>query len=542
MPEQMLTRISYVIARAGLIALVAIVGVENLEAQSNPTLRVINLLEPAANIDAWIDDAEPPVITRIEAPGASSARSLSPGLHNLKVGLSGTGRASAGTDLDLQLDVDSAYSVVLFGSSGSPLSLFDVRAQSLQPAPGTLLVRYVNSTGAPSDEYVMVDGSGTRHVVAPIPAGSASSYIQIVAGLVDFSVVRNGTDTIHRASASLAGGGIVTFIPYGSGPEYRIGFLAEKGGDAQNPLGIVRPRSDADIGRLRIVNLFRRNGGGGLRVIVGPPNGTLFESIPYASATEVRRLPFGERTLDILPEGGGDVIVESTIDVIAGVYRAVYVLGSDENDRVVVLTADATAAPQPGRATVRFLDGRPDTSSSRVLIRFSDGSRRTIEVSTFGAFTQYERRAAGDASVAILRANEDTILFAEGAIPPDASVTLVATTEPALFMVDDTDEEAIDPLPMFSRRTSVGLAAGSIPPAHLYPNPARSTTTIDLPRGSHGKIVVVDAIGRVVATYELTGNHVETIDVGSIPAGSYTLIAAEESGSILSRASLVIGR
>ena len=70
-------------------------------------------------------------------------------------------------------------------------------------------------------------------------------------------------------------------------------------------------------------------------------------------------------------------------------------------------------------------------------------------------------------------------------------------------------------------------AARPLPPAQLYPNPARRTATLRLPSGTvPSPLVLTDALGRAVRHYPAPAGGEVALDLLGLPAGLYLLHGA----------------
>ncbi|GGE98035.1 T9SS type A sorting domain-containing protein [Hymenobacter cavernae] len=77
----------------------------------------------------------------------------------------------------------------------------------------------------------------------------------------------------------------------------------------------------------------------------------------------------------------------------------------------------------------------------------------------------------------------------------------------------------------FSLVRTVQFAATANVKLSLYPNPAVTTTTLDLtqvPAASYS-VALLDQTGRTLSTQQLAGGAIHTLDVRNLPAGAYIM-------------------
>lgn len=505
-------------------------------------VRGVQLVSDAPSVDIYVDDITPATFQNVTYLSASRLLSVSPGEHNIKVAPAGTTKEAAVIEEDVVLNADSGY-VLLATGRITAVDLQPVllrRALSNEPAPGQTLVRFFNgSFGVEPLRVSIVDlaNNGTEYSARAfrqstgfrsIPGGAVRVYVRNAAG-----------DTLYRASGSLATGGVITLISSGdpATDNFRISVLAEKGESAVSPMPTLTKIADTEIGEIRIVNMYAGDDQP-LDVTIGG-GGTTFPAMSFASASEILTLPAGELDLRITPTGESTPIYEGTITIVGGLYRAAYIMGSSEdgNEDVVVLTADATARPAAGQASVRFLNAYADSAFFPVWIRYANGSEKHIPLSSYRTFTPYEKVVPGNVRVRFQEDEAAGPVYTSNLLADTLYTIVVAPgNDRDVFLVNDDFRGASPELTKFGILLSVdSRSLTTAPVLRVAPNPTTGSIRVSVgspvARAGTSVATLFDATGRVVARRSVETLRLDAgvpFDLSSLPAGIYQMVVTDE--------------
>ena len=514
----------------------------------NPVVRGVQLVSDAPPIDIYLDDITPATFQNVAFLAASQSLDLSAGTHNLKIAPAGTSKDAALVSQDFTFNTDTGYVLLATGL----LSNFDLqpvllrRPLSQLPAPGMALVRVLHgSPGVSPLRVSIVDLASGNTEFSSVSFRQNTSFQSIPGGAVAVYVRDGSGDTVYRATGSIATGGVVTLILTGDpdGDDFRISVLAERNESAVSPMPALAEVVNTELGDIRFVNVYSRQTGGiDVRIDANEP--VEFLNMPFASATDVRRLPAGEYPLTVTKSGESTPIYSGTIIVIGGLYRAAYVIGNEDNssDDVVVLTADASSRPTAGRSAVRFLNAYSDTSFFPVWLQYVDGNRH-LTLSSFGTFTAYDKVQPGAVSVRFSENTEERPIYT-GSVNADSIYTIVlaperdGVTPHAAYLVNDDFRGAIPQLVRFDVLSSVFAESGALADRiAIYPSVTSQYVSYSLETeslsGNRLVIRIVDERGESVGITEhraAAGFEVEgMIDCSQLPAGSYFFLLYAEN-------------
>ncbi len=526
-----------------------------LSAQIDPTVRGVHLVGDGPPIDVYLDDVTPAAFQDVNFLDASRALTIAPGMHNAKAAASGTPKDLAVIDQDYQFNIDSAYVVMATGR----LQTLDVapvflrRSLDRKPGPGSALVRFFHGApDAPEVSLSIIDISGG---VTTIPATSfrGSTTFQQVPGGAAVVYVIAGSDTVFRGRGSLINGGILTLIAAGDlGSEsFGIYVLGEQSEAAARPMDKLTPEVNTKQGSLRLVNMLE-NEGRGLDVVLGAEDPV---AVDFGSASAIMTLTAGETSIALYNRGeasGGTPLYQGSLEVIGGLYRAAYIAPGDTemNEDVVLLTADATAAPGPGQGSVRFLNLYNPGVFYKVSLEYP-ASNRTINTSGFGSFTPYDRISPGEVRLLLYETGAtDPLVTFFGTVNRDSAYTLALGPDRFLYRINDFERSGEGAVARYGVLTSVeSSGATSVSSLVVVPTPASTLARMQLPGGSDragaSMVTIVDALGRTVSTFSLAAGSSDQfwVDVSGWSTGTYRVIlSAPEGGPILARGVIAVVR
>jgi hypothetical protein len=107
----------------------------------------------------------------------------------------------------------------------------------------------------------------------------------------------------------------------------------------------------------------------------------------------------------------------------------------------------------------------------------------------------------------------------------DANVASKATG-PVYYRLQQVDTDGTS---TYSPVRTVSFAKAAVRSLSLYPNPAQTTTTLELsqlPTTSSVQVLVLDATGRTVLSTTLAGGVAQTLDVHTLATGTYNVVVS----------------
>jgi uncharacterized repeat protein (TIGR01451 family) len=120
----------------------------------------------------------------------------------------------------------------------------------------------------------------------------------------------------------------------------------------------------------------------------------------------------------------------------------------------------------------------------------------------------------------------------------DKGVASLATTGTVYYRLKQVD---LDGKAAYSPVRTVSFTKAAVASLSLFPNPAQTTTSLDLrqlPAGGSYQVSLLDATGRVVRTLTLGGGQLQSLEVSSLATGSYIVLVTgtQPDGSALRQA------
>ena len=520
--------------------------------QDDPTVRGVQLVSDGPAIDVYIDDVTPAAFQNVNYLDASRILTLAPGVHNAKAALTGTSKEMAVISQDYQFNADSAYVVIASGT----LQTLDVapvflrRSLARKPGPGSSIVRFFHGAPeAPPVSLAIVDISGNSTVYPATSFRGVTDFKSIPGGAAQVYVIA-GSDTVHRASGALVNGGVLTLIAAGDVAEETFGVyvLGEQSSEAARPMDRLTPAVSTETGRLRLVNMLENNDTEVDVVIDGRDPVTL----SFSGASDVLELPAGTRDLSVYTVGqssGGTPLYSGSVDVFGGLYRAAYIAaGGAGGNEVVVLTADATARPGQGQASVRFLNLFDPGTFYSVRLQYP-ASNRTVNLSGFGSFTPYDKVAPGMVTVSVTPDGQtDPLVTFSGPVRADTAYTLALGPDRGLYRINDFARSATGAVVEFQGVSSVN-AASTVTSVASSPNPATTSVRVFVPTGMIGGSQVVEVFNslgqQVLSRSERQSSGSEsiiTLDVEALLPGLYYFLLRGDDQTPTGAGSFTIAR
>jgi hypothetical protein len=527
------------------------------EPDTTATVRAVHMVSDGPKVDLYLDDISPAVFGNVEYRSATRAVRIQPGAHNVKITAAGTPKEAAVIDTDVDFGPDSAYAVVATGS----LLAIDVQAVTLsrkadrRPAPGSSFLRVLHaSTGASELDVRVKDVADVDHLIENVGYRTASDFITVPTGNARFDLTEPNGDTIYSASGIIPEGVVITLIAEGNPSEgtFRLHVLLETDSTGRTPMDTLRAIRTVSDGTIRLTHVAT-DISGPVDLYIDDATVPEVAGLRRLAASRHLVLAGGVHTFKVTKAGesAASPLLSREVEVIAGLYRSMVLIGSDSSSTLdfVTLTASPTSEPPPGKASVRFLNAREDSSVYDVDIDFSGGGTRSILSSGFGNFTSYESANAGKATVTVEeQADNPMMLKFTGDLPADATSTLIFVydgADPALYRLGDSDPALQDVMAPFSIVSAVRdqtVPKGSVVARHDAFSDYIEVTYHDLSlRSVSVRLHALD--GRTVrATNRETsfGTGRITIDAATLPSGVYVVELAGGPGSAVWTGTVVV--
>lgn len=166
------------------------------------------------------------------------------------------------------------------------------------------------------------------------------------------------------------------------------------------------------------------------------------DGVAYRQVTEYAVLPAGSHNIKVVPAGQTEpVVIEADLDLTAGTDTTVAALGALAEIQPLVLTDD-NAAPEAGKAHVRFVHASPDAPAVDVFVKNGPVLFADVAFGEVGAYVpvdadvyDIEVRVAGSDTVAldvsslVLRDGNVYTVFAMGLVGGDPTLEAVVSTD-----------------------------------------------------------------------------------------------------------------
>jgi len=301
--------------------------------EDESAVRVVHLASTFPTSDVYIDGGVPATIGDVEFREATAVTTIAAGQHNFRFGPAGFGIGSAVTNTDIDMSMDSVYT--LFGiDAGMTLQLGAValaREAALSVPSGMALIRFLNTMTSGDLPPAAVDITVTTGPpVMPITTvddlsyPTATAYTAVGAGEIRVSTSASDSPTFP---VTLPEGRIATLI---LGSDFETGesvlwVVYDDDQSAQSPVEEIRALKSA----------VPTTGGGvsGLAVSPNPTTGTVRFRIGTTQSAMARISiydPIGRSVWSEVHsvESVGETVSLSVADLPTGVYTIV-VTGSD---------------------------------------------------------------------------------------------------------------------------------------------------------------------------------------------------------------------
>ena len=517
-------------------------------------LRVVHAVSDGPPVDLYLGDTL--TASGLSFLDASPLVGIDSGYYTIGVTLEGQPLGNAVLNTTLDMNADTAYTIVAVGSLlGAQLDALTLKRRvDLAATDSTILLRFLHAGFAVEGvDVAITDSSGG--VVTSMSAlfRVPTDYIVVPAGSISMRITPSGSHMpLLMATGSFSGGTIATLIVTATGGiDVRAHALIDNDGNAQQPMYELD-----EIGR------------GGYRLVHVSPDAPSVDAFLYDDTAAVGRVGFRDASkgVDLYSEqvglkiagagtGIGSAVIDTSIGVVANELRTIFALGTiaDLTLGAVILEARESDMPSAGNVAIRLLQACPDSGPLDIGMTFGNNPTQGFNSVMFGSATDYMEVPAGAIRVRIYESGgADSILDVSGVIPPDALVTAIVTgrksdgTLGVNLLIDINPDEQRPMILLSSITTSVdrdGVTAGDVTVA---PNPARGSTTISytLRRTGSVRIALYDMLGRLAAISEPgeqpPGHYAATFSTIGIAAGRYSAIVTDSNGTMLGRTGLVV--
>ncbi len=198
-------------------------------------VRIVHAAPTVPAVDIFVDNVTPASETNLAPRNATSLRSFSPGVHNVKVRVAGTGIGGVGIESDASLNADTAYSIFAIGLT-QPVVL--TRPFSLTTQAGKGLVRLLHGAeDAGTVDVKITDAAGVSSELTGVQFKASTEYLPLPIGQLTIELKRNG-QIFYRARGSVEGDRLATIVANGSPAtgDFKLNVVVDNNEAAQKPL------------------------------------------------------------------------------------------------------------------------------------------------------------------------------------------------------------------------------------------------------------------------------------------------------------------
>jgi len=330
-------------------------------------VRVAHASPDAPDVDVWVDGVV--VLEGVPFRAVSDYLTLPAGDHNVKVSPAGATEPIV-IDADLNLEAGTDYTVAAIGLLADirPLVLIDDNGA---PEAGTAHVRFVHAS--PDAPAVDVAVKGGPVIISDVAFGEAGVYTPVDMDRYDLEVRAAGTETValELPGVVLRDGNVYTVFAMGllaGGPDLEAVLTADV-----NPARVRVAHASPDAPTVDIlVN-----------------DGKAFGEVSFIDVTDYAALPAGTYNIKVVPAGLTEpVVIEADIEVVAGMDYTVAATGR-LGDIAPLVLEDNSAAPEYGKAHLRFVHVSPDAPAVTIAVKEGPAGEREL-------FSGVEFREVGD--------------------------------------------------------------------------------------------------------------------------------------------------
>lgn len=544
------------LTRAGLPAILFMLALAiPAMAQTSFNFRAVHLVEGSGPLDVHFENREVASISALAYGTVSSQLKNLPAvddMFNVKFAPSGAGPSGAIVGTDVTATSNREYVGIAYGTSGSPEIRVLERNRASFPPTGKTNVRLFNAASILEGIDLYIDEVGASPVIANVPPDSASRFVAVDNTSSTLLLTVAGAKVpIRRVSAPFGQANpFMTVIVTGTSVDnLQVWVLNISTPPEEN--GTLVLLDEASYTDVRVVNL--RPGGadpeGKLDVYMNRADQSdqkVADTLHYREAT--RNLgPLIADSLRVKFVTAGDPSSQSIFSLTRRfendtAYVVVLTQFTDKRPTSIVLTRSPVTPLPPGLGTsfVRLVNA---TDFHGPLSAEIMGGSDLVSVPEleFRESSEFEEIASGgDFHVRLYRPGTAAPIydrpFQGGKIPAGAYLTLFAIGPNADSLSVDVLNESQpgrQPLVSFDEPEAGGvpLLAGRTLSLSVSPNPLSGSGRVSITseRAGRAEFVIVDMIGRVVATFDPVwveaGQTSLVLPLDPIESGAYTLVA-----------------
>ncbi|MCB0711254.1 MAG: DUF4397 domain-containing protein [Ignavibacteriae bacterium] len=529
------------------------------QTDSLPKIRVVHVVPDAPAFDLYLDEITPAIFQGVRYGDASKNFQLQPGQHDAAITAANAPKETALFSQQAFANLDSAYTIFATGQVQAldiaPIVL--TRSLKRVPASGRTLVRLFHASLPAGNVKVKVtDIASNETIFDNVPFRSASDYFSVPSGNIRVEVSKAGGEVFYVGTGSVTQGALLTLVGVGT-PEansFKMYVLSDNSDLAKTPMDTLRTERTGNKGAWRMIHLSPTSG----NLEVGVDNASDKGVLLFRDATDVADdLDGGNHNVKVWHQGetGSEPLIDKDVEVIANAYRATYVIGDQGSGTLdlLSLTADPSALPPPGQASVRLLNAALDTALIDVRIQFASGAPRDVSSSGFRNFTSYANAAAGSATVTLTRPGAQApFLTATGNIPADAFSTLIilgsiGDGNLSVNLLVDSDESEQAPMLKFEETSGVEWDQRIVNQFRIVESSTSETIRLQFGLQSASDISyrMYDALGKLVGSDNLgfrsSGEHSHVVDVQNVTSGLY-LVTLSSGGEVVATERVYIAK
>ena len=330
--------------------------------ETDASVRFVHASPDAPAVDVIVDGAV--VASDLAFGQATDYLAVSPDEHQVQIVPSGSDAASAVIDTTFDPEGGSNYIVAASGLlTEIEAKVYDVHKDDLDAGKSRL--RMINLS--PDDVNVDLFVTGGDELIDDLEFGEASDYTDLDAGMYDFEVRQNDSETVALA---------VPGFEVGDGNAYDVLLLGQS---ADSTLSVLPLATPVNTPCSEVLGIGTPNDAC-VRVIHASPDAPavdiyvndslVVENLAFGSGTDFAALPSGdEREIKIVPTGSpvDDSVFDTTVDLGPGKAYDVIAVDMVENLDAIVENVDLSAVPE-GQARLRVIHASPDAEGVDVVV------------------------------------------------------------------------------------------------------------------------------------------------------------------------------
>lgn len=527
--------------------------VGELPAQAIAIAQVVHN-SPEPTVDVYINDDLPGVLDNFEFRTATPFLIL-PAETPLTVSVApenSTSPASAIFSTAVTLDNGGQYMIMASGVVGDPTTPFDLFVNPTARLEGTSAtdVDFNIFHGSPDAPAVDVVANGSSTLAEDLAFGQYSDYVSVPGQTYFIDILPAGSsDIVETYVADLTGLEGFAFNVMASG---NLGGSPDFGLYVVFPSGAVIPLPTASLATAQIIHNSPEP-----TVDIYVNDILAADDLAFREATGYGELPAGEPIeIAIAPENStssADAIATFNVELEDGnTYTIIAggVVGSPTTPfNLYVFDGARESAAATDQVDLNFFHGSPDAPGVDVLVQ---GGGTLVDDLTFGNYTGYTSVPADQYNLDLTPAADNSTILATVSAPltdfQGQSLTVFASGffllgEPTIeFWVAQADGTTF-PLEFVVANSDIDVRVSSM---SLYPNPAVSSTTLDLTLSdeiSASRLFITNSTGQIISTRELNGLQSGTtnipLDISGAPAGQYFVTLLTDRGLVTKQLTIV---